>query len=401
MAEPPEDPNPPSDPVTANVPGPTPLTHSGTEIPPTTGGAFEAGIPLENVYASPTCPMEKMSGRSNDGSCFPPLRPLGSLHPSGRIFSEARRLTSTSSSVLSTTSEVLGKIEDVYGDWTIAWNLASKATSFLFPHRRQELDEYAEFMQGEFSARQAEAHWRVIDFDQFNRHRAAILQSDGLFSANDAKGTARRPKSNDICLRFNTDGGCPNTAASCKYRHTCRNDLSWALHHLQSLPGTHIISNLKWDPSEADVTIHVDACLEGMGFRYTDEPVGFYSPVPTTTPSNLIFYFEALCALSALIHAVSHRPRVSRIVIYSDSSNTVDIFSSFRSEPTFNHLLLAAADAIMKYHVDLRVLHIPGAENVVADAISRLHISSILDIMPDFQLSYFQPPRFPLGAMQN
>jgi hypothetical protein len=183
--------------------------------------------------------------------------------------------------------------------------------------------------------------------------------------------------------------------------NTIRYDLSWALHHLRSLPGTHIISNLKWDPSEADVTIHVDACLEGMGFWYADEPVGFYSPVSTTTPSNHIFYFEALCALSALIHAVSHRPCVSRIVIYSDSSNTVDIFSSFRSEPTFNHLLLTASDVPMKHHVDLRVLHIPGAENVIADAISRLHISSILDIMPDFQLSYFQPPRFPLGALQN
>ena len=53
-----------------------------------------------------------------------------------------------------------------------------------------------------------------------------------------------------------------------------RYDLSWALHHLQSLPGTHIIPNLKWDPPEADVIIHVDTCLEGMGFWYTDEPVG-------------------------------------------------------------------------------------------------------------------------------
>ncbi|KAJ2936322.1 hypothetical protein H1R20_g770, partial [Candolleomyces eurysporus] len=88
-----------------------------------------------------------------------------------------------------------------YGDWTIAWNITVKAAAFLFPHRQQELADYGEFIQGKFSAHQTEAHWRVIQFDQsirnkvgggtkillthydqFNRHRAAILHSEGLFA---------------------------------------------------------------------------------------------------------------------------------------------------------------------------------------------------------------------------
>ncbi|KAJ2932590.1 hypothetical protein H1R20_g4497, partial [Candolleomyces eurysporus] len=111
-----------------------------------------------------------------------------------------------------------------------------KAAAFLFPHRQQELADYGEFIQGEFSACQTEAHWRVIRFDQlirnevgggtkillthydqFNRHRAAILHSDGLFANRDPKQPNRRPKSNNVCLHFNTDSGCPNSAASCKY----------------------------------------------------------------------------------------------------------------------------------------------------------------------------------------
>ncbi|RXW12948.1 hypothetical protein EST38_g12907 [Candolleomyces aberdarensis] len=128
-----------------------------------------------------------------------------------------------------------------YGDWTIAWNIAVKAPAFLFPHRQQELADYGEFIQGKFSARQTEAHWQVIrfdqsirnevgggtkilltDYDQFNRHRATILHSDGLFADRDTKHPNRQPKSNDICLRFNTDSGCPNSSSSCKYQHTCK-----------------------------------------------------------------------------------------------------------------------------------------------------------------------------------
>jgi hypothetical protein len=127
------------------------------------------------------------------------------------------------------------------GDWTTAWNIVIKATSFLFPHRRNELDAYGEYIQGEFTARQTDSHWKVIRFDQsirnevggatrilltdyqhFERHRTAILLTDGLFSNPDSKQPARRPKSNDICIRYNTESGCTSSSFNCRYRHTCR-----------------------------------------------------------------------------------------------------------------------------------------------------------------------------------
>lgn len=127
------------------------------------------------------------------------------------------------------------------GDWTAAWNSVVKAASFLFPHRRDELDAYGEFIQGEFAAREANAHWKVIRFDQsvrnevgggtkilltdfhrFDRHRAAILLADGLFATPDTKQSARRSKSNDLCIRYNSEGGCTNSSSNCRYRHTCR-----------------------------------------------------------------------------------------------------------------------------------------------------------------------------------
>jgi hypothetical protein len=156
-----------------------------------------------------------------------------------------------------------------------------------------------------------------------------------------------------------------------------------------------------WDPSEADVILYADACLGGMGFWYHNTDVGYYSPTPSPSPVEHIFYFEALCALSALQHAAESFPNKCRFVIYSDNTNTVDIFSSLRADPAFNHILQAAADIMIKNNVDLRVLHIPGTSNTIADAISRLNIAAILDIIPSFHLSYFQPPRFPLGAIQK
>ncbi|RXW18702.1 hypothetical protein EST38_g7150 [Candolleomyces aberdarensis] len=180
-----------------------------------------------------------------------------------------------------------------------------------------------------------------------------------------------------------------------------RFDLTWARDHLNTLPGTNMIASTAWDPSDADITLYVDACLEGMGFWYAGQDVGYYSQVPTNAPSRIIFYYEALCALSALLHAVSTHPGKRRIVIFSDSTNTVDIFSSLRADPVFNHLLQMAADVIMEHQIDLRVLHIAGAENTIADAISRLQIATVLNIIPTFHLSFFQPPRFPLGALEK
>lgn len=131
-----------------------------------------------------------------------------------------------------------------HGDWTIAWNIATNAIVFLFPHRRDELAKYAEFIQREFSARRVEAHYRVLlfdrsirnevgggtrilltDFQHFDIHRTAILSNDGVFAAHENRfetGSRRFTKPAETCGRFNAPYGCSNSDASCKYRHVCR-----------------------------------------------------------------------------------------------------------------------------------------------------------------------------------
>ena len=110
-----------------------------------------------------------------------------------------------------------------------------------------------------------------------------------------------------------------------------------------------------------------------MGFWYPELSIGFYSPTPSYENPDLIFYFEALCVHSALFdaHRRTEIKGTGRFVIHTDNSNTVDIFSTFRALPPYNHLLKTAVDVLNLGDNNMRVLHIPGADNAVADALSR------------------------------
>ena len=153
-----------------------------------------------------------------------------------------------------------------------------------------------------------------------------------------------------------------------------------------------------------------------MGFWYPDLNLAFYSQTPSYEHPDLIFYFEALCVHSALFDA--HRRAISpgndRFLIYTDNSNTVDIFSSLRALPPYNHLLKTAVDILCAGDSDLRVLHVSGVDNAVADALSRADFNRALSLAPKLQIHSFepwswspdelgsltfQPPRGTLGAL--
>ena len=180
-------------------------------------------------------------------------------------------------------------------------------------------------------------------------------------------------------------------------------DLAWAITHLEHNSGIRLIQQLRWDASSADFVIYCDACLEGMGFWLPDQCVGFYSPVPEGLNEEQIFYFEALCVLSALHHLVntSHPQQSSRILIYTDNDNTVAIFNTLRCLPRYNNILISAADTLIRKNLHLRVLHIAGELNYVADAISRNKLNLARQYVPGIVISPFSPPQLTLGAVQK
>ena len=175
--------------------------------------------------------------------------------------------------------------------------------------------------------------------------------------------------------------------------NSIRDDFIWAMKILRRYSGVRLLKSIYWGIDEATLTIFCDACPEGMGFWYPDLGIAFYSQTPQHEHPDLIFYFEALCVHSALFDA--HRRTASigsgRFLIYTDNSNTVDIFNSLRALPAYNHLLKTAVDILCAGDNDLRVLHISGVDNAVADALSRSDFQRALDSVPELKIHTFEP----------
>lgn len=174
--------------------------------------------------------------------------------------------------------------------------------------------------------------------------------------------------------------------------NSIREDVFWAIHHIKSSNGVHLLESKMWNPDDADWTIFCDACPDGMGFFYPNLSEGYHcgSIEADETP---IFYLEALCVLCALDNMSKRAPKGSRVVIYTDNMNTVQIFNSLRCLPQFNPILKAAVDITLLNNIKLRVLHVSGKENIVADALSRSQISLAVDIIPEIIIHTFEPPR--------
>jgi hypothetical protein len=56
-----------------------------------------------------------------------------------------------------------------------------------------------------------------------------------------------------------------------------RDDLIWALSHIEKSDGVHLLKSFSWTPFLADFVIYCNACPEGMGFWYPSSKEGYYA----------------------------------------------------------------------------------------------------------------------------
>ena len=131
-------------------------------------------------------------------------------------------------------------------EWSAAWRRASKAIGFAFPHRREELLKYRDYIESEFAAKVSSSHHKLLlygialhnevaagqhilltDHHRFSRLYSAIVMPDGIESHSDKSSRKKPSKSNqssdklEICNKYNART-CKNSDAECKYRHLCK-----------------------------------------------------------------------------------------------------------------------------------------------------------------------------------
>jgi len=83
-------------------------------------------------------------------------------------------------------------------DWSTAWRQAARAIGFVFPHRKQELEDYAEYIENEFAAKNTAGHHRIVlDFHKFAPLYSAIVLPDGVQYSRGQKDQTRKKK--EIC----------------------------------------------------------------------------------------------------------------------------------------------------------------------------------------------------------
>jgi hypothetical protein len=182
-------------------------------------------------------------------------------------------------------------------------------------------------------------------------------------------------------------------------------DLAWFVANVECSSGILVYQAVDWHPlSECDIQIRCDACLTGLGFWVPSMSLGFFAQVPRQLTDPKIFFWEATSVLSALLwFSDSLRPLLSkftpaRLTIFTDNMNTVHLFDSLAARPGYNDIVRRAADVLNHCSVDLRVLHVLGEDNEVADSLSRQRFDLAILAHPGLQISEFQPPPVRLGA---
>ncbi|RDX48894.1 hypothetical protein OH76DRAFT_1333833, partial [Lentinus brumalis] len=144
-----------------------------------------------------------------------------------------------------------------------------------------------------------------------------------------------------------------------------------------------------------------DASALGIGVYFPWRHIGYFCEIPSVSPTGTIFFFEALSICSALHRVPVWRQAgrsIYRLAILSDNTNAVSIFNSLNAEPAYNLILMSAIDVILDSGVEIRVDHIPGEYNVIADAISRRRFDLARSLDPLLSLFPFIPPQDALGV---
>jgi hypothetical protein len=205
-----------------------------------------------------------------------------------------------------------------------------------------------------------------------------------------------------LCESYQKISGKVQLNALIRVNNTMRRELLWFIGHVRLSNGIHMLKSVEWSPYDRMASTIIgfsDASGSGMGIWFPGEYAGFQCPLPTDGPEDLIFFYEALAICSAFYLGAQYG--YDRIVIYSDNTNAVDMFSTLRAKPTYNSILIASVDFTINTSIATKVYFVPGSQNIIADYLSRFLNAKALQLAPKLFIQQFKPPRNALGVVEK
>lgn len=149
--------------------------------------------------------------------------------------------------------------------------------------------------------------------------------------------------------------------------NSTRADLKWLSSALKTWNGQQLLKSYFWRLSEADLTFFYDTCPTGLGLWIPQRNKGWIFRLDP--PSRDIYWAELAATVLCLM--ISKDIGAKQIVIFTDSHNVVDLFGSHRAIATVRLMFRTAIDLMLSEDYDVKVKHVPGDQNTVADDLSR------------------------------
>jgi hypothetical protein len=177
-------------------------------------------------------------------------------------------------------------------------------------------------------------------------------------------------------------------------------DLGWLVNIIPAALGVRFVDTGLWEDLNADMVVWTDASLKfALSFVYAGNGFIYQLNPSTAEPKIDIFFLELLTILSAIDH-VTHLPLTPhKLLLYTNSLDSVGVFNSLcASEQIHNGPLKTAASLIMRSRIDLHVCYIEGKHNIRADLLSCLLFDEYARLFPSDHVHLFTPPRELLPA---
>jgi hypothetical protein len=174
-----------------------------------------------------------------------------------------------------------------------------------------------------------------------------------------------------------------------------RRDLLWLVDVIPRAIGVRLFLDGDWNDNVADMVFYTDASLR-IALSYVFAGNGYFYPLQLAdNPEAIdIFFLEEMAIVSAIFHAASLPVPPKRVLIFSDSLDSVEVFNSLHTRRSMHNApLLATATIVMQSGVDIRVRHVPGKENLRADLLSRALLDDYKRLFPADRIYGFTPPR--------